>query len=225
MATHPMPNYSVPEVCYVPPMRVRTSAFVLGTWVALVGVVGGCASNPVAPFDSFKGAPTTAYRLQNYEPPPQVAATPTPPGQIPGLPPEIQKWVQAGASMLPPGLLPPGLIPGVGAPAPAPVDTTPRFHNFRVLGMPTNVMDPKLRDELIDIFGFEKHFDDNHGACLYAEFGFSFARIGQPPADVLVSLSCNQVQGQNFMWPHRSTGLTPDTAARISKVSQQIFGG
>jgi hypothetical protein len=203
-------------------MRERTSLLVLGVVVSLAA--GGCAGNPVAPFDNMKQAPIMAYRLQNYEPPPQVAAQPTAPGMIPGLPPEIQKWVQAGASMLPPGLLPPGLIPGAGAPA-ATVDNTQRFHNFRVLGMPANVMDPKLHDELVDIFGFEKNFDDTHGSCVYAEFGFSFARINQPPADVLVSLSCDQVQAQNFMWPHKSTGLTPDTAARISKVSQAIFGG
>jgi len=206
-------------------MPERTFGRMLGVVFVLTGFAGGgCAGNPVAPFDSFKGAPMTAYRLQNYEPPQAVA--PTAPGQVPGLPPEIQKWVQAGASMLPPGLLPPGLIPGVGAPAATPaVDTTPRFHNFRILGMPANVIDPKLRDELIDIFGFEKNFDDTHGSCVYAEFGFSFARMGQPPADVLVSLSCDQVQAQNFMWPHRSTGLTADSAARISKVSQSIFGG
>jgi hypothetical protein len=209
-------------------MRERTFARVLGAVVLFVGFSGGsvgCAGNPVAPFDGFQSAPMTAYRLQNYEPPPQAAAPPTAPGQIPGLPPEIQKWVQAGASMLPPGLLPPGLIPGAPAPATPAVDTTPRFHNFRILGMPANVIDPKLRDELIAIFGFEKNFDDSHGSCIYAEFGFSFARMGQPPADVLVSLSCDQVQAQNFMWPHRSTGLTPDSAARISKVSQSIFGG
>jgi len=127
--------------------------------------------------------------------------------------------------MLPPGLLPPGLIPGVGGTAPlARVDNTPRFHNFRVLGMPSNVMDEKLRSELIDIFGFEKNFDDSHGSCVYAEFGFSFARVGQPPADMLVSLSCDQVQAQNFLWPHAKTGLTPDSVQRISKVSQSIFG-
>ena len=193
----------------------------LGLGALFVGAFG-CASNPVAPFDSMQNAPMTAYRLQNYEQAPTAATTPTAPGQIPGLPPEIQKWVQMGASMLPPGLLPPGIT---GAPAAPPVDTTPRFHNFRVLGMPTNVIDPKLRDELINIFGFEKNFDDSHSSCVYAEFGFSFARINQPPADVLVSLSCDQVQAQNFIWPHKSTGLTPDTAARISKVSQLIFGG
>jgi len=208
-------------------MRERTSSVVFGVWMAFAGFAGGCAGNPVAPFDSFKNAPMTAFRLQNYEPPPVAAApaAPAAPGLIPGLPPEIQKWVQAGASMLPPGLLPPGIIPGSAATAPPPVDNTPRFHNFRVLGMPARVIDPKLRDELIDIFGFEKNFDDTHGSCVYAEFGFSFDRIGQPPADILVSLSCDQVQAQNFMWPHRSTGLTPDTAARISKVSQSIFGG
>ncbi len=203
-------------------MPERTPKFVLAICVSLLGAAA-CAGSPVAPFDSFKNAPMTAYRLQNYEPPPQAAA-PTAPGQIPGLPPEIQKWVQAGASMLPPGLLPPGLIPGV-TPAPAPVDNSPRFHSFRVLGMPANVVDGKLRDELIDIFGYEKNFDDTHGNCVYAEFGFSFARMGQPPADVLVSLSCDQVQAQNFIWPHRSTGLKPDTVQRISKVSQAIFGG
>jgi len=53
----------------------------------------------------------------------------------------------------------------------------------------------------------------------------SFARIGQPPADVLVSLSCDQVQAQNFIWPHKSTGLTPDSTQRIIKASQAIFGG
>jgi hypothetical protein len=68
-------------------------------------------------------------------------------------------------------------------------------------------------------------FDDTHASCLYAEYGFSFARIGQPPADVLVSLSCDQVQAQNFIWPHKSVGLTPDTAARISKLVPSIFGG
>jgi len=213
-------------VWYVPIMVERTSALVFGAVVALAGFAGGCAGNPVAPFDSFKSAPIRAFRLQNYEPPPQAAAVPTAPGQIPRVPAEIQKWIQAGASMLPPGLLPPGLIPGATTPTPmAPVDNTPRFHNFRVLGMPAMVIDPKLRDELIDIFGFEKHFDDTHGSCVYAEFGFSFERMNQPPADVLVSLSCDQVQAQNFLWPHRSTGLTPDTAAKIAKVSQAIFGG
>jgi hypothetical protein len=200
----------------------RTAGAALGFALCALFVFG-CAGSPVAPFDSFKSAPMTAYRLQNYEPPPQPAAAAAP-TLIPGLPPEIQKWVDAGASMLPPGLLPPGLIPGKPLPAPT-VDNTPRFHGFRVLGMPANVMDEKLRQELVDIFGYAKNFDDTHGNCVYAEFGFSFARIAQPPADVLVSLSCDQVQAQNFLWPHKSTGLTPDSMQRITKVAQALFGG
>src|SRR3954454_8296545 len=104
---------------------MRTSAFVLGVCLWLVGVSSGCAGSPVAPFDSFKNAPMTAYRLQNYEPPPQMAAAPSPPppSLIPGLPPEIQAWVKAGASMLPPGLLPPGVL------NPAPVAAAPAVDN------------------------------------------------------------------------------------------------
>jgi hypothetical protein len=199
----------------------------LAVSVALSAVFWGCAGSPVAPFDGFQSAPMTAYRLQNYEPPPQPAGAPAAaPALIPGLPPEIQAWIKAGASMLPPGLLPPGLNPNGPPPtAAAPVDTAPRFHGFRVLGAPSNVMDEKLRSELIDIFGHASNFDDTHGNCVYAEFGFSFARIAQPPADVLVSLSCDQVQAQNFVWPHRSTGLTPDSMQRITKVAQALFGG
>jgi hypothetical protein len=206
--------------------KERTMGVVgLGTFVLFVAVAAGCAGSPVAPFDGFKTAPVTAYRLQNFEPPPQAGALPSAPNLIPGMPAEIQKWVQAGASMLPPGLLPPGLIPGVGAPAAPAADTTPRFHGFRVIGAPANVMDDKLRQELINVFGFEKEFDTAHSSCVYAEFGFSFARIAQPPADMLVSFSCNQVQAQNFIWPHKYTGLTSDSSDRIKKVVLALFGG
>lgn len=205
-------------------MHNRTRDVVFFAFLSAAATSFGCASTPAAPFNNFKSAQITAFRLQNYEPPPQAAA-PTAPGQIPGLPPEIQKWVQAGASMIPPGLLPPGLIPGVGAPAAPPVDNTPRFHNFRVLGMPTNVIDNKLREELISIFGFSKNFDAPQASCMYAEFGFSFSQMGQPPADILVSFSCDQVQAHNFMWPHKNVGLTNDTAARLTKAIPSIFGG
>jgi hypothetical protein len=193
--------------------------------IAFIAVASGCAGNPVAPFDGFKTVPVTAYRLQNFEPTPQAAATPAAPNLLPGLPAEIQKWVQAGASALPPGLLPPGLIPGLATQAAPVVDTTPRFHGFRVIGAPANVVDDKLRQELINIFGYEKEFGSAHSNCNYSEFGFSFARASQPPADVLVSFSCNQVQAQNFIWPHKYTGLTQDSSNRIVKVAQALFGG
>lgn len=195
----------------------------------LLGVCAGCAGSPAAPFDSFKTAPITAYRLQNYEQPPQPVATAgaATPSLIPSLPPEIQAWIKLGASALPPGLLPPGLNAAAAAPAaPAPqVDTAPRFNGFRVIAVPVNVTDQKQRDELVDIFGFEKNFDNTHGNCMFAEFGFSFARIQQPPADVLVSLSCDQVQAQNFIWPHKNTGLTPDSVNRLTKLARAMFGG
>jgi hypothetical protein len=207
--------------------KMQSAKIGLAAGVTIAAVLGGCAGSPVAPFDSVQSAPMTAYRLQNFEPPPQAVAAPAAaPGLLPGIPPEIQAWIKAGASMLPPGLLPPGMNPNAPAQTPAAtVDNTPRFHGFRVLGMPAPVMDEKLKQELVDIFGYEKNFDNTHGNCVYAEFGFSFARIQQPPADVLVSLSCDQVQAQNFIWPHKSTGLTPDSMQRITKVAQALFGG
>lgn len=187
----------------------------------------GCAGAPASPFDQMKNAPITVYRLQNYEPPPQPqATTPTLPGMVPGIPAEIQQWIQAGASMLPPGLLPPGLLPGQpSTPSQqAQTDTAPRFYGFRILGQ-APVTNEKLRNELISLFGHEKNFDNTFSGCMYAEFGVSFARLGQPPADVLVSLSCDQVQAQNFQWPHKSRGLTPDTIERLVRVSQSVFVG
>ncbi len=67
------------------------------------------------------------------------------PGAIPGLPPEIQQWIQQGAQalpqLIPPGLIPPGLIPGAPTTPAAPAQPTePRFHGFRILSQ-TQVMD------------------------------------------------------------------------------------
>src|SRR5579863_2401582 len=70
----------------------------------------GCASlSP--PFDQMKASQMTVYRLQNFEPPAQAQAGAAPLGGL-ALPPQIQQWITAGASLLPPGLLPPGLLPG-----------------------------------------------------------------------------------------------------------------
>ncbi len=196
-------------------------AFVVG--LLLIGT--GCGSSLAQPFDSMKNAPITAYRLQNFEPPQQQAAAPgaaAPQGFQ--LPPQIQQWVTAGAAMLPPGLLPPGILPGA-APA-APVQpNVPRFHEFPILGY-MNVQDTKVHDEILDIFGNEKNFDTPRENCMYAEFGFSIAQVNQPPADILVSLSCNQVRTFGFVWPHGAkTALTADTAKRIIAVMQKTFGG
>ncbi|MGH7285401.1 MAG: hypothetical protein ACRELY_28090, partial [Polyangiaceae bacterium] len=68
----------------------------------------GCGSSLAQPFASMQQAPITVFRLQNFVPPQQTAAAAAPVGIT--LPPQIQSWITAGASMLPPGLLPPGLI-------------------------------------------------------------------------------------------------------------------
>jgi hypothetical protein len=182
----------------------------------------------------MKTAQVTAFRLQNYEPPPQAAPAPQQPQGpqvIPGLPAELQRWVQAGASMLPPGLLPPGLLPGALGQPPVPPqvtpqqDMTPRFHGFRILGQ-VPVADAAARQEIGDILGFERSFDQTSAPCGFAEFGYSIANgYNQPPVDVLVSLSCDKVIATNFAWPHRVSGLTPDSVKRLSALSARIFGG
>lgn len=197
--------------------------------LALSSSAVACAGNPAAPFDQMKTAQVTAFRLQNYEPPPQIAQPQQPqtPQLIPGLPAEVAKWAQAAAAMLPPGLLPPGLIPGA-TPAAAPPpqqDMTPRFHGFRILGQ-APVTDASLRQEIGEILGLEKSFDQTYAPCSYAEFGFSVQNgFNQPPADVLVSFSCDKVIATNFQWPHKASGLTPDSANRLYKIIPKMFGG
>lgn len=173
--------------------------------IATVAVgASACASTPAAPFDTLKSANVTAFRLQNYEPPPQAAAAP---GLIPGLPPQILQWAQQAApalqQMIPPGLIPPGLIPGLpGTPGAATTQDAPRFHGFRILEQ-VAVIDQGLKEQLGELLGEEDSFQAQHANCLYAEMGLSFsANPAAPPNDVLVSFSCNQVQGYNFVWPH-----------------------
>lgn len=206
-------------------MLAHMQRFLTALTLSFGFVAVGCAGRPASPFDQMQNAPITVFRLQNYEPPPQAQASiPTQPGMIPGIPAEIQQWIQAGASMLPPGLLPPGLLPGQPPPPTPQADNAPRFYGFRILGQ-APVTNEKLRDELISLFGHEKNFDGASSGCMYAELGVSFARLNQPPADILVSLSCDQVQAQNFQWPHRGRGLTPDTVKRLVNVSQSVFVG
>ncbi len=195
-----------------------------------------CSSTLAQPFQNMKQQPITIYRLQNFEPQPEPTA---PPGSPPGaaqLPPQIQQWLSAGAAMLPPGLIPPGLLPG-GAPAPAAAANVPRFYNFRILGS-MNVSDAKQREEILDLFGHESNFQAPKQSCMYAEFGFQIgqgsapgAPQGTPPsgggsADILVSLSCDQVQMFNYGWPYGTkTGLGPDTSKKIIAIVQKAFGG
>jgi hypothetical protein len=185
----------------------------------------GCASlSP--PFDAMKSAQTsvqmTAYRLQNFEPPQQAPAAAAQAGLQ--LPPQIQQWIQAGASLLPPGLLPPGLLPGAAPPAPAPADA-PRFHGFRILEWQA-VNDSGVKGDILGTFGHASSFTTPQFACMYAELGFAIAQPNNPtPADLLVSLSCQQVQSFNFAWPYPQAGITPDTEKRFAQIAQKVFAG
>jgi hypothetical protein len=188
--------------------------------LALVVVSGaGCAESLSQPFSQMKDQPIAIYRLQNFEPTPAAAATP--PAQT-ALPPQIQQWITAGAAMLPPGLIPPGLLPGTAAP-PAAASNVQRFHGFPILGS-VAIMDPKLKSEVLDVFGHEKNFEAGHANCMYAEFGFSLGQASGPPADVLVSLSCEQTQAFGFQWPYAKSGLSADTSKRVIEVIRKSFG-
>jgi hypothetical protein len=200
---------------------------ILGAMALAALTTIGCASKPAPPFDTLKTSNLTAFRLQNYEPPP--SATPAAPGAgLPGLPPEIMQWAQQGAqglqSLLPPGLLPPGMLgaqPGAPAAAAPATDQTPRFHGFRILGQ-TQVIDESLKDQLAKILGDKDNFDNNHASCMYAEMGLSFS-AGGPPNDLLISFSCNQVNAASFAWPHSATGMKPKTVQNLTEVVQKLW--
>ena len=189
-------------------------------FVALLGVATGCGKTGLAaPFDKMKDQPITVLRLYSVEPPQQPQQAPQAPVQ---LPPQVQQWLSAGASMLPPGLLPPGLLGGQQQPAP---QNEQRFRGFKVHGWMA-VTDPKQREEILDIFGNEKNFADSRGNCMFAEFGVSIGQPGgQPPAEMLVSLSCDRVQAFNFAWPYSKQGLAAETVKRIVGVMAKSFGG
>jgi hypothetical protein len=184
--------------------------------------VTGCGSSLAAPFNGMQQAPITVFRLQNFVPPQQTASAAAPAGIA--LPPQIQSWITAGASLLPPGLLPPGLIPGGAAPAPV-ASNVPMFHNFPILAS-ANITDSKIHDEVLSILGTSGNYAVPKESCMYAEFGFSIGQINQPPADILVSVSCNQVQTFGFAWPYgANVALAGDTEKRIVAVIQKTFGG
>lgn len=214
-------------------MNTRTLFLVA---VAAASFATGCKGAPASPFNTLQESPITVFRLQNFQDAP--AATPGATGgsiipglpSIPGLPaipPEFLPQVQQGQTMicqfLPPGS--PGCTPGagVGTPTTPAVQSTQQFYGFRIIGQ-AQVMDPAVRKDVINIFGYEKSFGIKKSQCLYPELGMSF---GAPPqtTDLLVSFSCNQVQARNFQWPHMDNGLTDDTVKKLSAVIQKLFGG
>lgn len=194
--------------------------------VALSAATGCSSLTP--PFDSMKSSQITLYRLQNYSPPAQQPAT-TAMGGF-GLPPQIQQWITAGASLLPPGLLPPGLIPG-STPAPPVNASTQRFppemgpNGFPIIAWQP-VTDPNIASTIINTFGHSSSFGPPPQNCMYAELGVSIAQPNNPtPANILVSLSCQTVQAFNIQWPYPNTGLTADSEKTFVQITQQVFAG
>jgi hypothetical protein len=216
-------------------MKTRTLVLVAAAAVASLSM--GCAGSPAAPFNQLAESPVTVYRLQNYQDQPVATATPATPAPgtggslIPGLPipPEFQPQVQQAQQMicgfLPPGS--PGCTPG-GSTTPMPttpaVQNAPMFQGYRIIGQ-AQVMDTKMRSDIIDIFGYEKSFGPKKSPCMFPELGLSFGAGGAQTADVLVSFSCNQVQARNFAWPHPDNGMKDETVKKLSAIIQKLFGG
>jgi hypothetical protein len=173
----------------------------------------------------MKGAQMTVYRLQNYVPPSPPAAAPALGGVQ--LPPQIQQWISAGASLIPPGLLPPGLLPGT-TPAAVQPDAQrfpPTPQGFPILGY-QQVTDPALANDILETLGHPSNFQPPAQSCMYAELGIAIAQAGNPqPADFLVSLSCMQIQASNMQWPYQSTGLNQESEKRFAAILQRAFGG
>jgi hypothetical protein len=200
----------------------------------LLPLVIGCAGR-TAPFNEMDEAQFTVYKLQGQEPPPAAAPTPASPMggiQIPGLPPELQAGAQqlgqqlgAGISQLCPTCPPiPGLTGGQpGAPVAPAQPPPPRFKGFIILAqMPLS--DQAVKDEVLDVFGSEDSFQAQHNNCFFPGLGVSMNRQGQAPVDLLVSLSCNQAQGDGFRWPYKVNGLAPEASQKLTKVYEKLWG-
>ncbi len=195
----------------------------------LLPLAFGCART--APFDELDKAPMTIMRLG--QPPPPPAPTPIPTGGgtplIPGLPPDLQKMgeqvLQGAGQILPPGLIPPGLIPGAQpTPVVAQQPPTPMFKAWAIIGTPIQNVDDETREEILDLFGDEDSFQSDRPNCFSPGMGISITRNGQPPVDLMISLSCSQAQGDGFKWPYKANGFTTDTSDRLSKIFQKFFG-
>ncbi len=196
--------------------------FALGA-LALSATTGCSTLSP--PFDQMKGQQMTVYRLQNYVPPQAPAQS-----SVGGLqlPPQIQQWITAGASLIPPGLLPPGLLPGTQTAA---TPDSQRFPpNLGAQGFPIiawqQVTDPGVASDVLDTLGHSSNFQQPVQQCMYAELGISIAQAGgQQPANFLVSLSCGQVQAFNVQWPYANTGLTESSEQKFASILRRTFGG
>lgn len=209
-------------------MIVSRSSFLLVFAAVALGTATGCTTiSP--PFNQMKGAQMTVYRLQDYVPAATPAASATSPlGALP-IPPQIQQWITAGASLIPPSLLPPGLLPGTGAP-PAVPDSQRFPPSLGAQGFPIlayqQVTDASVANDILETLGSPSDFQQPTMSCMYAEIGIAIAQQGNPqPANFLVSLSCKQVQAYNIQWPYPNTGLTDGGEKRFVSIVERVFAG
>ena len=87
-----------------------------------------------------------------------------------------------------------------------------------------NAWKEKFKDEILDIFGSEDSFSTQRGNCFMPGMGVSLARPNAPPVDLLISLSCNQAQGDGFTWPYPKNGFTTETHEKLSQIYQKLWG-
>jgi hypothetical protein len=179
----------------------------------------GCAMR-VAPFDQMDRAQMTVLRLSAPPAAPQ-ASLPQIPG-LPAVPPQLAQMGQAALGALQnalPGMIPGGMIPGMQPQQPQ----VPLFKGFGIVGqMP--LMDPALRDQILDVFGHESSFSAQAQPCFSPGMGIVITRPDGPEVDLLISLSCNQAKMDGARWPHAVNGLTPETRDILSKFYEKLFG-
>jgi hypothetical protein len=199
----------------------------LAAFTLMLPLAVGCAAR-TAPFNDMDKAQITVLRLS--PPPPPVAAVGQPGGAplIPGIPPELQQMgnqiLQGAQAVLPPGILPPGLIPGAGGTPLAPQQPPPpMFKGFAIVAQQP-LMDDKMKDELLDVFGHEDSFSAQRGNCFTPGMGVTMARPSAPPVELLISFACNQAVGDGFKWPYPNNGFTPDTSQKLQAIYQKLWG-
>lgn len=208
------------------PVRSTRPVAVLALSTIALAASTGCSSlSP--PFDKMKNAPMTVYRLNPVPPPPPSAAAQpaNPMGQLGALiPPQVQQFLQQGAQALGLGSLIPQNPAAPAAPDVARFPPLPIQPNFPIIEY-RQVTDSSIQSDIVDAFGHDGNFQSSAPTCMYPEFGFAIGQTDNPqPADILVSLSCQQVQAFNFNWPYPKTGITPDTQKKFASIIQRVFG-
>jgi hypothetical protein len=215
---------------------IRTA--LLGLFVALP-LSSGCASR-VAPFDKLDTAQVVVRKLQGPAAAQPQAAAPGAPGLIPGLPgipglalpPEMQQQFgtaaqQAGQALQSMGVPIPQL-PGMGgAPAAPQQPVGPQPYLGYAVGAEQYAMDD-VKTELLDVFGSASNFTTPRGPCQTTPgMAVTFTSMdGTPPVDVMISFTCGLAGSGNpqFIWPHTTNGLTPETQQKLSNIYTRLFG-